>query len=312
MRGASAIAAAGVLGASLALPTLALSPSDFEVEHLPGLDAELNFTQYAGYMPINDGHGTEIFFWFVTSQNDPAKDPLALWMNGGPGSSSIAYGFWTEHGPFRLADDGNGSYAPELYEYSWNKIANVVYIEAPSGVGFSQSTDHSKYENITDAQSSHDNFLFLEAFFDVFTDFKENDFYITAESYGGHYGPTLAEQLLDNENDINMKGFLIGNPGINSDWYYNVNEYAFTTFLAGHGLIPEVAYQQARRVCGWDDFFSNCSTDFTHPSKECEDATKKAVRFACVLLRVNDCMQLDFDLYVLTIVGLHPLPTGSM
>ncbi len=49
-------------------------------------------------------------------------------------------------------------------------------------MGFSQSTDTSKYLNITDAQSSHDNFLFLQAWFDVFSDFKQNDFYITAES----------------------------------------------------------------------------------------------------------------------------------
>ena len=157
----SSLAAAAAL--LLAVPQVeALAPSDFLVESLPGLDAKLNFSQYAGYMPINDGHGTEIFFWFVTSQNDPAKDPLALWMNGGPGSSSVAYGFWTEHGPFRLAPDGNGSYAPQLYEYSWNKIANVLYIEAPTGVGFSQSTDPAKYRNITDADSSKDNFMFLQ------------------------------------------------------------------------------------------------------------------------------------------------------
>ena len=131
------------------------------------------------------------------------------------------------------------------------------------GVGFSFTNDPSGYENITDAESSHDNYMFLLAWFNVFSDFKSNDFYITAgvcfycdgscfdisthththihvypispmvrdcctvsfvsstvrlESYGGHYGPTLAEQLIDNENSINMKGLLIGNPGINSDW----------------------------------------------------------------------------------------------
>ena len=32
-----------------------------------------------------------------------------------------------------------------------------------------------------------------------------------------------------------MKGFWIGNPGINSDWYYNANEYAFLTFMYNHG-----------------------------------------------------------------------------
>ena len=67
----------------------------------------------------------------ITAQitGNATKDPLALWMNGGPGSSSIAYGFWTEHGPFRLKSDGNGSYVHDLYEYSWNRHANVLYIE---------------------------------------------------------------------------------------------------------------------------------------------------------------------------------------
>eukprot|EP01064_Diplonema_japonicum_P039072 TRINITY_DN9702_c0_g5_i1.p1 TRINITY_DN9702_c0_g5~~TRINITY_DN9702_c0_g5_i1.p1 ORF type:complete len:464 (+),score=157.16 TRINITY_DN9702_c0_g5_i1:43-1434(+) len=258
--------------------TVALTPADFEITSMPGLEGQLNFKQYSGYMPLNDGHGTELFFWFVESQRSPSTDPVALWMNGGPGSSSVAYGFWTEHGPFRLADDGQGSYKPELYPYSWNRIANVIYLEAPAGVGFSFSADESKYHNITDAQSSHDNFLFLQAFFSVFTQFKTNDFYITAESYGGHYGPTLAEQLIDNANDINMKGLLIGNPGINSDWYYNVNQYAWVTFMWSHGLIPAPQYFKAVDACGWNQFFNNCSKDFTHPSPACLDATSKATQ----------------------------------
>merc|ERR1719171_1128435 len=119
-------------------------------------------------MPIEDGHGTEIFFWFVESQRNPSTDPLALWMNGGPGSSSVAYGFWTEHGPWRLENNGTDSH-PVSYDWSWNRIANVLYIEAPAGVGFSFAKDAEKYKNITDAQSSHDNFLFLQAWFKVFS-----------------------------------------------------------------------------------------------------------------------------------------------
>lgn len=48
------------------------------------------------------------------------------------------------------------------------------------GVGFSFTNDPKGYENITDAQSSHDNFQFLLAWFEVFAQFKSNDFYITA------------------------------------------------------------------------------------------------------------------------------------
>jgi serine carboxypeptidase-like clade 2 len=128
----------------------------------------------------------------------------------GPGSSSVAYGFWTEHGPFRLEEDSAGDASPTLYDQSWNQHANMLYIEAPSGVGFSFSTDKEKYRNITDADSSTDNFNFLLNWFECFESFKVNDFFITAESYGGHYGPTLAEQLIDHSNAINMKGLLIG------------------------------------------------------------------------------------------------------
>jgi serine carboxypeptidase-like clade 2 len=59
---------------------------------------------------------------------------------------------------------------------------------------------------------------FLVKFFDVFSQFKSNDFYVTGESYGGHYVPMIATAILDHGVLVNQtKGFLIGNPGINSD-----------------------------------------------------------------------------------------------
>ena len=202
----------------LAATAAALTPDDFEIKELPGLKEEIGFKQYSGLMPIGDEYNTSLFFWFVESQKDPANDPLAFWTNGGPGSSSVAYGFWTEHGPFRLQEGADGNPYPVLYNESWNKIASVLYVEMPTGVGFSFSHDESHYSNITDAEASHDTFQFLLAFFKVFKQFKSNPFYVTGESYGGHYVPTLATRILDEPNDINMKGFLIGNPGINSDW----------------------------------------------------------------------------------------------
>ena len=219
--------------ATLVAPSFAPSlktPADYEVTSLPGLASKPSFKHYAGLVPINDDKGTELFFWFVESARSPADDPLVFWTNGGPGASSVAYGFWTEHGPFRL-ENGTSGVAPVPYDYSWNRIANVLYVEMPSGVGFSHSADPGKYANITDAAAAADTYAFLQAWLEIFSDYRANDFFVTSESYGGHYVPMIATAILDGGGPLlrQTKGFLIGNPGINSDWYYNVNEFAFIT-----------------------------------------------------------------------------------
>jgi len=237
------------------------------------LKDRLNFKQYSGYMPASNG--TELFFWFVESQRSPKDDPVVLWVNGGPGASSVAYGFWTEHGPFRLAKNGS---EVDLYEYSWNKIANVLYLEAPSGVGFSFSEDPAHY-NTTDSQTANDNYNFLLNFFEVFAEFKKNELFLTGESYGGHYVPTLSALVLARPNDLNMKGFFIGNPGIENDWYFNSDEYAFLTFLWSNALIPQDAYVAVFNACGWSDFLTNCDKSFDQPSPSCVDAAANAWKY---------------------------------
>ena len=88
----------------------------------------------------------------------------------------------TEQGPFRPNADGSLS----LLEAAWNKVANMVYIESPAGVGFSYSTNNADYTT-GDQQTAIDNYNLIQAFLVRFPQFSNNSLYISSESYGGHY-----------------------------------------------------------------------------------------------------------------------------
>jgi serine carboxypeptidase-like clade 2 len=107
----------------------------------------------------------------------------------------------SENGPFR-PDPKNPSQLVED-QYSWNKVANVIWLESPAGVGFSFSKNQSDYIGVGDARTANDTFAFLQTFFgQLFPQFRANNFYVTGESYGGHYVPTLALRVVEG----NMRG----------------------------------------------------------------------------------------------------------
>ena len=104
-----------------------------QVFNLPGAEnLDFKFNQFSGYLKVNNTKN--LHYWFVESMSNPAKDPLAFWTNGGPGCSGLL-GFLTEQGPFRPNKDMSLSFN----EYTWNSVANMVFVEQPCGVGFSYS-----------------------------------------------------------------------------------------------------------------------------------------------------------------------------
>ena len=129
------------------------------ITHLPGLDSPVNFKQYSGYINVDKSKNMRLFYWFVESQSNVTTDPLVLWLNGGPGCSSMA-GFFKELGPFHSKPNKKLG----INEYSWNKVANMVFLDSPAEVGFSKTDTPIEYG---DEITAHYSMKFLIKFFQM-------------------------------------------------------------------------------------------------------------------------------------------------
>jgi carboxypeptidase C (cathepsin A) len=168
-------------------------------------------TLYSGY--LNPRYTTKQYHYvFQPSESEPQEDPLLLWLNGGPGCSSLL-GFLQEIGPLIFPD--NSTTLEWNQKYNWNKRVNLLFFEGPIGVGFSTG----KYEDVItdDTVYANDNLKILIEFYKKFPALKKNPLYLTGESYAGVYLPFLAENIYKyNANPsepftINLKGMLIIN-----------------------------------------------------------------------------------------------------
>eukprot|EP00761_Pharyngomonas_kirbyi_P011709 gb/GECH01011735.1/.p1 GENE.gb/GECH01011735.1/~~gb/GECH01011735.1/.p1 ORF type:complete len:457 (+),score=92.44 gb/GECH01011735.1/:1-1371(+) len=253
----------GIVLAVFFLSTANALPSkqELKIDHLPGFSGNIPFNQYSGYIPVNEQHNRNLFFWFVESQNNPSSDPVVLWLNGGPGCSSLD-GLLTEHGPFHIHGNNNTLYSNP---YSWNRVANVIYLEAPAGVGFSYSGDPNDYYT-DDNKTAADNLEFLKRFFKVFPEFSENDFWITGESWGGHYVPTLVLDVVKSNYPFNLKGFMVGNGATDSV----IDANSTLTYIANHALTTEEDYLDAFAKCN-GNFATNQDPDCVSAIKHIED-----------------------------------------
>ncbi|XP_058208066.1 P-(S)-hydroxymandelonitrile lyase-like [Rhododendron vialii] len=59
---------------------------------------QVNFQQFGGYITVDEKQDRALFYYFVEAETDPASKPLVLWLNGGPGCSSLGAGAFCEHG----------------------------------------------------------------------------------------------------------------------------------------------------------------------------------------------------------------------
>ncbi|KAJ9689010.1 hypothetical protein PVL29_014587 [Vitis rotundifolia] len=235
------------------------------ISALPG-QPPVTFSQFSGYVTVNEHHGRALFYWLTEATTYPEKKPLVLWLNGGPGCSSVAYGASEEIGPFRLNRTGSSLY---LNKYSWNRVANILFLESPAGVGFSYTNTSSDLKNSGDGRTAQDALIFLVRWMSRFPKYKHREFYIAGESYAGHYVPQLAKKIHDYNKAsshpiINLKGFMVGN-AVTDNYYDNIGT---VTFWWSHSMISDRSYRS---------IMDHCDFSGERTSEKCDEAVNYAI-----------------------------------
>jgi serine carboxypeptidase-like clade 4 len=202
-----------------------------------------NVTQHSGFVTVNTqvDNGGHIFYWLFESRNNPSTDPLVLWMTGGPGCSSELAIFF-EQGPYRF--NANGDVVSNAY--AWNSVANVLFVDQPVGTGFSFA-DHADDYVTGEDEVAEDMYQFLQAFYKQFPQYQHLDFFVTGESYAGHYVPAVSSRIFhslqkkEGPFDIPFKGFAIGN-GMTDPYvqYRDFGPYSFDNGLISNATLQHI------------------------------------------------------------------------
>ncbi|KAK2664831.1 hypothetical protein Ddye_003405 [Dipteronia dyeriana] len=217
------------------------------VKTLPGFDGELPFTLETGYTSVGE---IEFFYYFVESENNPAADPLFLYLNGGPGCSGLN-GFFYQIGPLKFSvANYTGGLPTLLYEPSaWSKTANIIFLDFPIGAGFSYANTTDAW-NTTDIKASAQAHTFLRNWLRDHPDFQTNPVYIGSDSYAGINVPIIALDVIEGntaglEPNVNLKGLSLGCP--HTDTIVETN--AKIPFAHNLALISDEMYESAKQSC---------------------------------------------------------------
>ncbi|KAK6122205.1 hypothetical protein DH2020_044051 [Rehmannia glutinosa] len=238
---------------ALSLNPASSAPEGALVTKIPGFDGSFPSKHYSG---------------------NPSKDPIVLWLNGGPGCSSFD-GFVYEHGPFNFEVGKSRGSLPTLHlnPYSWSKVSSIIYLDSPAGVGFSYSRNESDYKT-GDLKTASDSHIFLLKWFELYPEFLSNPFFISGESYAGIYVPTLAYEVAQGIDAgvkpiLNLKGYMVGN-GV-TDSVFDGN--ALVPFAHGMGLISDELFEAVNTECHgnyYNPMGDNCEDKLARVDNELE------------------------------------------
>ena len=221
------------------------------VAALPGLGrpeaAGVGNGLFGGYLTVDAKAGRALYYTLALAEGDDWRGkPLVLWLNGGPGCSSLG-GFLSELGPFFPTPGGAGL---EANPHGWHKHANMVFLESPAFVGFSYSNTTAD-RSVGDARTAKDARRAMLELLKRFPELGGSPFYISGESYGGHYVPSLAAAIVEGNAGpewINLKGFLVGNA-----WTApKLDNEGAADYWASHGLVSGATVAQMKKDCDFN------------------------------------------------------------
>ncbi|RPA93452.1 carboxypeptidase S1 [Choiromyces venosus 120613-1] len=228
-----------------AYPPLVTDTQAFTSKRIPGISVTYRspkicekegIKQYSGYvrippntMSFKQDYPINTFFWFFEAHKEPEKAPLTVYLNGGPGSSSIAAG-----------EVNNDSATTAPREWAWNKLSNMLFIDQPVQVGFSYDNLHNgtwgwnsekkkweyklvgfqgeippnnatfytgtfpsmetKYATNSTHTSSEAFWYAMQGWTEAFPRYMSEGLSIYTQSYGGKYGPGFGS-FIEREND---------------------------------------------------------------------------------------------------------------
>lgn len=164
----------------------------------PGLDHDLgqSIDNRYSHVEITPEHHGNMFFWLFHNRHIANKQRTVIWLNGGPGCSSMD-GALMEIGPYRVAKDGNLEYN----KGSWDEFANVLFVDNPVGTGFSYVDTNSYVHELNDMADQM--IVFLEKFFEMFPEYSHDDVSVGIPQLVQQALTSYSSTLLENRTLVN-------------------------------------------------------------------------------------------------------------
>ena len=302
-----------VQAALLATLGSAAVPAD-EVTKFPGFDGTMPSKVYSGYLKASapGPRGNDQTFYahyiFTLSQRAPAKDPLVLWQQGGPGSSGLGFGYFAELGPYQLnanslknltknssssssssSSGGSGAIPrPVRNDYSWDAATNLLIFEHPPGTGFSYCAGADgkpvvcEWDDQTQAGAFY---ATLAAWYDKYAEFAGHELFMIGESYAGLLLPFLAHEIMQHPDETaakQLQAIAVGNgcPGTAGSTpartgtcngpYGNYDTQHVFELAAGHSAVSRKLRDAVAAACGFPCAAPTWAEDCASFSPACE------------------------------------------